>query len=406
MSSASTTARKTNDAIALSPGKTKLCTALLVIMGFALGSSEFAVIGIESELANDLGVSLSAIGQLISLFALPYAIMTPILALTTGRFKRYSLLKVYCVVFIVGNLIAALATSYGMLLFARIVMGTVAGTLLAVGTTYIPELVGTERMGFVISVVYGAYSVAMIVATSLGKIAADAFNWHVVMWATFVLSLAVGIALLAVMPRSGSTDEPATFKEQFGLLKEPCILIGMLIFVFGVGAVYVFYGFVTPYLEQILGMDTVAASTTLLAFGAICLVSNLTGGWIDTRFGMPAVPVIFVLLAVVLGSITLAGGAMPISLVLVFGVALLMYTFSIACITLFMRIAHGRHPKAMTLATSIEPMAFNIGIAFGSAVGGLIIAGPGIITCGAFGAAFSLIAAILALITIRFSKKL
>lgn len=405
MSSTSTTARKSNEN-PLSPSRAKLSTALLVIMGFSLGSSEFAVIGIESELAHDLGVSLSAVGQLISLFALPYAIMTPILALTTGRFRRYSLLKVYCAIFIIGNLMAALATSFGMLVAARIVMGTVAGTLLAVGTTYIPELVGTERTGFVLSIVFGAYSVAMIVATSLGKIAADAFNWHVVMWATFVMALVVGIALVAIMPRTGNTDEPATFKEQIGLLREPCIIFGVLIFVFGVGAIYSFYGFVTPYLEQILGMDTAAASTTLLVFGAVCLVSNLIGGWVDTRFGMPAVPIIFILIAAVLASITIANGAMPVSLALVFAVALLMYTFSIACITLFMRIAHTRHPKALTLATSIEPMAFNIGIAFGSAVGGLIIAGPGIIACGSVGAVFSLIAAALALITARFAKKL
>ena len=373
-------------------------------MGFALGCSEFAVIGIESELSSGLGVSLSTVGQLVSLFALPYAIMTPVLALATGRFKRYTLLKVYCLVFIAGNLIAALAASFGMLLFARIAMGAVAGALLAVGTTYIPELVGTERMGFTISVVYAAYSVAMIIATSLGKIAADTFDWHVVMWATFVLALVVCIALVAAMPKSGNTDEPATFREQIGLLREPCIVLGIFIFVFGVGAVYVFYGFITPYLEQVLGMDTMAASATLMVFGGICLISNLAGGWVDTRFGMPAIPVIFVLLAITLAAVSLANGAMPASVALVFAIALLMYSFSIACITLFMRIAHERHPKALTLATSIEPLSFNIGISFGSAVGGVVIAGPGIICCGYVGAVFALVAAVLTVGVIAFSK--
>ncbi len=388
------------------PAHAKLCVALLVLMGFSLGSSEFMVIGIETELSQSLQVSLSAVGQLVSLFALPYAIMTPVLALTTGRFRRHTLLKVYCVIFVAGNLVSALSTTFAGLVAARIAMGAIAGALLALGTTYIPELVGTKRMGFVISVVYASYSVAMIVSTSLGKIVADALSWHVAMWAVFVLALATCALLVLFMPRSGNTDEPSTFAEQVQLLREPCIIFGMLIFVFGVGAVYVFYSFITPYLEQILGMDTMGASTTLMFYGAICLVSNLAGGWVDTRFGMKALPPIFVVIALVLAGISALDGAMPFSLILVFMVALLMYSFSIACITLFMRIARDRHPKALTLATSVEPLSFNVGIAFGSAVGGAVIANTGIITCGYVGAVLAVVAALVSIVTMRFAKKL
>ncbi len=387
------------------PQHATFCVVLLVLMGFSLGCSEFIIIGIESELSQSLQVSLTAVGQLVSLFALPYAIMTPVLALTTGRFKRYTLLKVYSAVFILGNLISALSATFGCLLAARIAMGAISGAFLAVGTTYIPELVGPKRMGFIISLVYGAYSVAMIVSTSLGKIVADTLNWHVAMWAVFFLSLIICALLICFMPRSGNTDEPSTFGEQIGLLREPCIVFGMLIFVFGVGAVYVFYSFITPYFEQILGMDTIAASTTLMFYGAVCLVSNLLGGWIDTRFGMKALPLIFIAIALVLAGISALGGAMPFSLVLVFMVALLMYSFSIACITLFMRIARDKHPKALTLATSIEPLSFNVGIAFGSAVGGAVIANTGIITCGFVGAVLAIIAAAVSVATMFFAKK-
>lgn len=399
----STTANQI-EASNLSKARIRLCMTLLIVMGFALGCSEYIVLGIESELSSSLSVSLSAVGQLVSLFALPYAIMTPTLALTTGRFKRYTLLKVYCAVFVCGNLISALATSFGVLVISRIAMGAVAGATLALCTTYIPELVGAKRMGLWISIVYAAYAVAMIIATALGKIIADTLDWHVAMWATFVLALIASGLLLAFMPKTGKTDEPATFREQVVLLREPCVFFGIFIFVFGVGAVYIFYGYVTPYLEQVLGMDTMAASSTLLVFGGICLISNFVAGWVDTRFGMPAVPVIFVLLAVALAGITLSNGAMPVSLVCVFSIALLMYSFSIACITLFMRIAQTRHPKAMTLATSIEPFSFNIGISFGSAAGGVVIANAGIIYSGIVGAVFALVATVLTIVVIRFSK--
>lgn len=389
----------------ISPMRNKICVALLVLLGFALGCSEFMPIGIESELATEFNMPLSDIGALVSLFALPYAIMTPVLALTTGRFKRYTLLVVYCIIYCLGNLVSAFAFNFPTLLGARIVMGCVCGALLAVGTTYIPELVGPKRMGMVISMVYGAFSVAMVVATSLGKICADTVGWHVAMYGTLAVAVIVSAAMIALLPREGETDVPATFKEQAGLLREPSVIFGLLVFVFGVGSIYVFYGFITPYLEQILGMDTMAASTTLMVYGGICLISNLLGGWFDGRFGMPSLLVIFPVIALVLLSITLTGSSMPWALIVIFALALVMYCFSIACITQFMRIARERHPKSITLATSLEPMSFNVGIAFGTMVGGFVVAGPGIAYSGAVGAVLAVVAWLMAIGMIHCLKK-
>ena len=155
------------------PPHARLCLVLLVLLGFSLGCSEFVVIGIESELASEFGVSISTVGQLISLFALPYAVCTPLLALSTGRFRRYRVLLVYTVLFCLGNALSATAQSYGMLLAARILIGSVSGALLAVGVTFIPELTSPKHMSIVISIVYAAFSVAMVIVTSVGKILAD-----------------------------------------------------------------------------------------------------------------------------------------------------------------------------------------------------------------------------------------
>lgn len=388
----------------ISPARSKACVATLILLGFALGCSEFMPIGIESELATDFNMPLSAIGQLVSLFALPYAIMTPVLALSTGRLKRYHLLVVYCCIYCLGNLVSAFAFNFATLLAARIMMGCICGALLAVGTTYIPELVGTKKMGMVISMVYGAFSVAMVVATSVGKICADTVGWHVAMFGTLFVAVAVSAACVILLPRGGEGDVPATFKEQAALLKEPSIVLGILIFVFGVGSIYTFYGFITPYLEQILGMDTFAASTTLMVYGGICLISNLVGGWLDERYGLPALLVVFPLMAAILFCISLAGSGMPWALVFIFLAALVMYTFSIVCITQFMRVARSKHPKSITLASSLEPMAFNIGIAFGTMMGGFVVAGPGIAHSGTVGAVFALVAWGVSALMIRFAK--
>lgn len=377
---------------ALSRSRVAACVAIIVAAGFSLGFSEFAVIGVEPELAAAFDVSLARVGDLISLFSVAYAILTPILAVTTGRFRRFTLLTVYTVVFCLANVMMAFAPTFGVLLASRILLGSVSGALLAVAVTYIPDLVGVQRMSMTISIVYAAFSVALVIATSVGKIVAESLGWHAVMIIALVLALAVGAALLAVMPRHSTSEAPSTVGEQLRLLAEPRILTGILVFVFGVGAVYVFYGYVTPYLEDVLGMDAVGASVTLMAYGVMCFISNLMSGWMDLKYGMRALLVVFPVQALFLGALWLSGSLMPVALVPVMLVALSMYVVSVPCISLFMRVARERHPRAMVLASSIEPMAFNMGIAFGTAVGGVVVSGPGLRQVGLVGGVLSLVA--------------
>ena len=384
----------------MSRSRRLLCVGLLVLLGFSLGCSEFVVIGIEPELAAAFDVSLARVGELISSFALTYAVATPVLALSTGRFRRFQLLVAYALLFCAGNVVAALATDFEMLLVSRVLIGGVSGALLAVGVTYLPELVGHGRVSMAISVVYAAFSVAMVISTSLAKIIADTLDWHVAMAATLVLAVATCALLVALLPRQGATDEPATVAEQAVLLKEPAVICGMAIFVFGVGSVYTFYGYITPYLEQVLGMDTAAASATLMGYGAMTLVSNLAAGWLDARFGMRALLVTFPVQAAVLVALSAVGAAMPVALVVIMLVGLTMYLLSVPVIGLFMGIARERHPKALTLASSLEPMAFNVGIAFGTAVGGAVVTGLGMGWSGYVGAAFSIVACALVGVTL------
>lgn len=382
-----------------------LCVGLLVLLGFSLGCSEFIVIGIEGNIADAFSVSLAQAGELISSFAITYAVLTPALAIATGRFRRFQLLVAYAAVFCAANLVQAMAPTFAVLLLSRVLIGAVSGAFLAVGVTYIPELLGPERMSMGISVVYAAFSVAMVIATSAGKMVAELLTWHVAMWASLVLAVVTCALLVALLPREGATDEPATMAEQAGLLAEPQVVTGILIFVFGVGSVYVFYGYVTPYLEQVLGLSPMGASAALMGYGVVCFFSNLLSGWVDAHFGMRALVVTFPILAALLFGLWALGPAMPAALVVVMGIALLMYVASVPCISAFMETACRSHPKALTLASSLEPMSFNIGIAFGTAVGGAVVSGPGIASVGLVGGAFALVALALVIVTLRLLKR-
>lgn len=386
-------------------GYAKLCLVLLVLAGFSLGVSEFIVVGIQQQLADAYGISLSDAGQFMSIFAVAYAVSTPLLALTTGRFKRYHLLVAYSAVFIAGNLLAMVASSFGGMLAGRILIGLVSGSVLAVEVTFIPEFLDARRTPFVISIIYAAFSLAMVLSTSLGKLAAELLTWRVALVGAFILSVAVSVALIVVLPKTGNTDAPSTMREQLPYLLDRRVLSGMMVFTFGAGSVYVFYGYVTPYLQDVLGVEPVATSVVLMFYGAVCMASNLLSGWLAGRFGMKALLATFPLQALFMLGLFLAGGSQTAGIAFIMLIALTMYLMSTPCIAMFMDVGQNDYPQALTLAASIEPMSFNIGIAFGTAVGGAVINGPGMHFAGLVGGTFSLLACAFVALSLRFAKQ-
>ncbi len=397
--------QQTTPSLNMSRTRARLCIVFLVLSGFSLGVSEFVVIGIEPDIAEYFNIPLARAGELISFFSVAYALCTPVLALTTGRFHRFTLLIAYSIIFCAANLFAIIAPSFEMLLFSRVLLGAVSGALLAVGITYIPELVGIEKTPWTISIVYAAFSVAMVLTTPLTKIVADLLTWELAFWGALILAIASCLALICVLPHGGSTDVPATLRGQLPMLRDPRIICGALVFMFGVGAVYVLYGYITPYLEDVLFLDTAGTSTVLMCYGCACFISNLLSGWCSQRFGMKGLIPVFLCQAAALAGLAVVGSATVPAIAIIIVIALTMYVVSTPCITMFMFVARTEYPEAATLAASLEPMSFNIGIAFGTAVGGMVVSNIGIASAGFVGGALSLVACTLVIITIRLDQK-
>ena len=390
----------------LPPARRWFTYALLVLLGFSLGCSEFVVIGIEPELAEAFDCSLSQVGDLISFFALAYAIVTPLLAIFTSQFRRSRLFTIYLIIFVICNLASMTASAFGVLLVSRVIMGAVSGALLAVATTYIPELLGPRHSSMGISVIYAAFSIALVLATSVGRFIVEYFTWHFAMEGAFVFALISAILLVIAIPKSPQTKSAQTSpRKQVKLLGEPALLFGVGIFMFGVGAVYTFYGYVAPYLETVLDLTTVESGLVLLVFGCICFVSDLLSGLFDLRFGMKSLPSIFAGMAIALFALWTAGPQASFAIGAIFLIALLMYSFSIQCISMFMDIARRKHPDAMVLAASIEPTSFNIGIAFGTAIGGVVVSSIGLSMVGLVGATLALCALGCSLAAVFFWKR-
>ena len=377
-------------------GKSRLAVYVLLALSFALGCTEFTIIGIEPDIASSLGVELSGVGNLVGYFAIAYAVCTPLLAVFTGRFRRYRLMLVYLVIFNIGNLCTMFAPVYGVLAVGRILTAAVSGALLATSLTFVPELVPGRRVASVVSLIYTGFSIASVLGVPAGKLICGAFGWNITFGVAAGLAFLVSVALVVCMPRTGATDEPSTPADQLVLVTDGRVIAGMLIFVFGAGGTYAFYTYVTPVLQDVMGLSSQAASTMLVVYGLACVASNLLSGWVAQRFGVVGLVGSCLIQAVLLALLFFTTGSLVPGLINVALIGVGMYVVNSPGQMHFLNIAQRDYPKALTMAASVQPMSFNIGIAVGSFVGGTVVAGPGLVYIGFAGAVLSVVGAVCA----------
>lgn len=388
--------------------RSTLVTALLVALAFALGFAEFVLIGITPDVADDLGEPLTLIGDLVGYYALACAVATPAISLATARANRFALTAALLVVFNVGNLATLFADGYPALLVSRLLPAATSGTLLAIALTYVPDIVGPKRAARVIGLVLAGFSVSSVLGVPVGTLLADAFGWKAAYVCVFALGLAASTALLPALPRAAGTPahgEPVTLRAQLRLVRDGRVLLNTAMTLAGAAATYVFYTYLTPALESVVGLDGAAVSGVLLLVGAACVVSNLLSGWLAGRFGLRALPCTFALHAVALAllAFTLPLGFAGIANIL--AVALLMYVMNATVQMLYQDVARTDYPSALTFSASLHPMAFNAGIALGSLAGGFVVGAGGLLATGPAGALLALAASGLAVALVRNSHR-
>lgn len=375
-----------------STARTKLATVALVTVGFALGFAEFIVIGITPDIAETYSITLSAAGNLVGYFAVSYAVSTPIIVLSTGRFKRFPLFCVFLAVFNAGNILAVVAPTYEVLMLARILTAVVSGVLLSTVMTFINDIVPRENTARIISFVYAGFSVASVLGTPVGTLLSDAFGVKAAFIAVECIVLLVTVLLLVSVPRSGSTDVSSKVRDQLVILKDRRILLVMLMKSCGMAATYVFYVYVTPIMEDGLGLSVWMTSIVLFFYGAATIVSNLGSGSIAQRFGLAKMPIMFGLQALVLLALglSLGSGNVALAVVNIVLTGVFIYHMNAPLQSYLLQISAKDYPRALTLASAVMPTSSDIGIATGSFMGGLVAAGPGFVWAGPIGAIFAI----------------
>ena len=360
-----------------------------------LGMSEFIVVGILPDIAADLKISEVTVGNLVSLFAFVYAPVTPLGSALSARFPRFATHLTLIGIFLAGNLLCAFAPNYAVLVVARIMIALVSGTLVAVAMTYAPDVTTDKFRTKFIAWVFSGFSIASVVGVPVGTWVANTFGWRWAFHIINVLTIMLIVGMVVALPRNSHIVKIG-FLPQFRLFFDRRIQLGVLTVVFGAAASYVFYTYLTPIMRDEVHVPEQYLSVGLVIFGAACLWSNLYGGKLADR-GRGVEPLthirpIYCAHAVLMASLVVAHWVPVYGALLLVVLGMFMYLQNSASQVLYMDVASQSHPGSLNLAASLNSMSFNIGIALGSAVGGLVNGHFGLTWLGPVGALFLLCA--------------
>ena len=364
---------------------------ILIASSFMLGMSEFIVVGILPDIAADLKISEVTVGNLVSLFAFVYAPVTPLGSALSARFPRFATHLTLIGIFLAGNILCAFAPNYAVLVVARIMIALVSGTLVAVAMTYAPDVTTDRFRTKFIAWVFSGFSIASVVGVPVGTWVANVFGWRWAFHLVNALTVVLIIGMVAVLPRNSHAAKIG-FLSQFRLFFDRRIQLGVLDVVCGAAASYVFYTYLTPIMRDEVHVPEQYLSVGLVIFGAACLWSNLYGGKLADR-GRGVEPLthirpIYCAHAVLMASLVVAHWVPVYGALLLVVLGMFMYLQNSASQVLYMDVASQSHPGSLNLAASLNSMSFNIGIAIGSAVGGVVNGHFGLMWLGPVGALF------------------
>ncbi len=351
----------------------------LTISAFAIGTTEFVIVGLIPTIAADLGISLPSAGLLVSLYALGVAIGAPVLTALTGKLPRKALLIGLMVLFTAGNLLAWQAPSYESLVTARILTGLAHGVFFSIGSTIATGLVPREKAASAIAIMFTGLTVALVTGVPLGTFIGQHFGWRETFLAVSALGVVALVGSALFLPRAIAYSPPASIAQQARVLAEPRLLLVYATTAVGYGGTFIPFTFLAPILQDVSGFSAGAVGWVMLVYGVSVAIGNIWGGKLADRLGaIPALKIIFALLAVVLLVLNFTAPHKWLALATVMAWGAVAFGNVPGLQVYVVKQAERFTPHAVDVASGLNIAAFNLGIAGAAWVGGLIVTHVGL----------------------------
>ncbi len=351
-----------------------LALLALTLGAYAIGTTEFVIVGLIPTIAADLGVSLPSAGLLVSLYALGVAVGAPVLTALTGRVPRKTLLVALMVLFTLGNVIAWMAPGYGSLIVARVLTGLAHGVFFSIGSIIATSVVPKEKAASAIAIMFTGLTVALVTGVPLGTFIGQHLGWRATFLAVAALGVIALIGSLLFVPRNLQRSEPARFGQQLSVLAQPRLLLVYAITALGYGGTFLSFTYLASILQDVTGFSANAVSGVLLVYGVSVAIGNLWGGRLADRRGpIPALKLIFALLAAVLFVLTFTAYNTWLVLLTVLALGAVAFGNVPGLQVYVVKQAQRFAPQATDVASGLNIAAFNVGIALGASLGGLVV---------------------------------
>ncbi|WP_422699092.1 MFS transporter [Enterococcus durans] len=379
----------------------------LVINAFAIGSTEFISVGLMPLIVNSFHVTLAQAGLTVSLYAIGVTIGAPLLTVLTGKWNRKYLMIVIMLLFIIGNLVAAFALSFSMLLAGRIISALAHGLFMSVSSVIAADVVEPNKRASAIAIMFTGLTVATVTGVPLGTFIGQQTNWHF----TFIFIAIIGalglITNLFLIPKHLPIPGVVDLRGIIRIFKNKFLLGSFIVTALGYGGTFAAYTYLTPILEDKIGYSAHAVVLLLVVYGIMVAIGNTIGGHSSNKqplkslslmFGLLSLSLVFLFVAILSNQLILATLA-----TLVLGLFSFM---NVPGLQLYVvQLAEEYTPKDITLASAFNISAFNIGIAFGSFVGAQVTKSIGVTYTPIFGAIIVLLAVFLVLQLLHITRK-
>ncbi len=378
----------------------------LTISAFAIGTTEFVIVGLLPTVAKDLQISIPSAGLLVSLYAIGVAIGAPVLTALTSRIPRKKLLISLMILFIIGNGLASVAPGFISLVIARIITGFAHGVFFSIGSTIAAALVPAEKRASAISIMFAGLTVAIVTGVPLGTFIGQHFGWPATFIGVALLGVIGLITSIILVPGNLKNEKSASLKEQLKVITNKRLLLTFLMTALGYGGTFVAFTYLSPILQELTGLSESMVSITLLLYGIAIAIGNLIGGKVSNRNPIKALLWIFSLQAAILVIFTFTVHHTIVGLITLFIMGTLSFANVPGLQLLVVQIAEKHLPGTEDVASAFNIASFNIGIAIGAYAGGLIVASPlGLGATPWVGAIFVVLAIIVTLVSSRVNRK-
>nr|WP_232918450.1 MFS transporter [Pseudomonas syringae] len=369
----------------------------MALSAFAIGTTEFVIMGLLPDVAADLGVSIPGAGWLVTGYALGVAVGAPFMAMATAKLPRKAALVTLMGIFIIGNLLCALASDYNVLMFARVVTALCHGAFFGIGSVVAAGLVPANRRASAVALMFTGLTLANVLGVPLGTALGQYAGWRSTFWAVTVIGVIALIGLIRFLP-TNRNEEKLDMRAELGALRGAGIWLSLTMTALFSASMFTLFTYIAPLLGEVTGVSPNGVTWTLLLIGLGLTAGNVIGGKMADRRLSSTLIGVFISMAVISTVLSWTSTALIPTEITLFLWAVAAFA-AVPALQINV-VTFGK--AAPNLVSTLNIGAFNVGNALGAWVGGSVIAhGLGLTSVPLAAAILAVLALLITLITFR-----